>query len=282
VFDYASGRSEVVTLAQGGNPGLLAERRQVRSLGFNIKPFAKSEWRISATYEATTIRDATGVVAALNPLTEALVPQQFQRDAGGRLIAVSYRPINLARENQRAISMTITGSGQIGKAKTPAGATDPAPRPGYYFGVGPTLKLDDQLLVRAGTTPLDLLAGDTIRGWGTPRLQGYVYGGIYYRGSGMKFSGWGQAPNRLRSSFASQDVHFSGLLKLDLGVYVGLGGVFPQSGWAKKLRLSLDVTNITDARQVVRDRFGAVPNRYQRDYLDPTGRTATITLRKLL
>ncbi|MCP6341490.1 hypothetical protein NL462_27425, partial [Klebsiella pneumoniae] len=79
-------------------------------------------------------------VASLNPLTEAIAPGLAQRDAGWRLVQVNYRPINLAREELRQINLSLNCSGQIGKAiKTPQG-TD-APRPGYYFGFGPTLKL---------------------------------------------------------------------------------------------------------------------------------------------
>jgi Na+/H+-translocating membrane pyrophosphatase len=45
--------------------------------------------------------------------------------------------------------------------------------------------------------------------------------------------------------------------------------------------VGFDVSNLTDARQQVRDRNGIVPNRLQPDYLDAIGRTTTITLRKL-
>ena len=37
-FDFATGRTEVVTLTVGGNRDLAAERRHVRSLGLNVKP----------------------------------------------------------------------------------------------------------------------------------------------------------------------------------------------------------------------------------------------------
>ena len=51
VFDFTTGRTEIVTLTQGGNPALLAERKHVRSAGVTVKPFAKADVRLSATYE---------------------------------------------------------------------------------------------------------------------------------------------------------------------------------------------------------------------------------------
>ncbi len=45
-------------------------------------------------------------------------------------------------------------------------------------------------------------------------------------------------------------------------------------------QLRLDISNLTDHRQRVTDASGATPNRYQSDYLDPTGRAVTLTLRK--
>ena len=56
---------------------------------------------------------------------------------------------------------------------------------------------------------------------------------------------------------------------------------FPQSQWAKGLRLSLDVVNATNHRQSVRGSFGDTPLQYQRGYRDPLGRTIEIELRKV-
>lgn len=283
IFDYGNGRTEIASLILGGNPDLAAERRQIRSLTLNVKPFAKRELRVAATYELTTILDQTGTVYAITPQTEAILPDLFVRDAGGRLVSVAYRPINFARERQRTLNLTLNASGRVGKAPPPApGAKGPPPQlPGYYGGIGPSIKFSDRLLLRPGTPELDLLRGDTIRGWGVPRAYGYAYGGIYHLGHGAKFSAWYQAANRLRSPNPGADLRFSSIFKLDIGVYVGLGSLLKGEDWARKLRLSLDVTNLTDARQQVRDGNGTLPNRFQPDYLEPLGRTVTLSLRKL-
>ncbi len=284
VFDYGNGRTELVTLITGGNPDLLAERRVTRSLAVNVKPFAERELRLAATYEMTTIRDQTGTVYAITPQTEAILPDLFTRDAAGRLVSVAYRPINFSRERQRTLNLTVSASGKLGRTPPPQppGATgEPPSQPGYYAGIGPTIKLSDRLQLRPGTPELDLLRGDTIRGWGMPRVQGYAYGGIYHRGNGFKFGAWYQASNRIRSLDPAADLRFSSIFKVEVGAYVGLGGLLKSQAWARRLRLSLDVANLTDARQDVRDGNGTLPNRFQPDYLDPIGRTATVTLRKL-
>jgi hypothetical protein len=68
---------------------------------------------------------------------------------------------------------------------------------------------------------------------------------------------------------------------LKIGAYLPVKTLLPNEAWADKLQLRLDVENVMDSRQRVRDRNGVTPFRYQTDLVDPIGRTATITLRKL-
>jgi outer membrane receptor protein involved in Fe transport len=53
-------------------------------------------------------------------------------------------------------------------------------------------------------------------------------------------------------------------------------------GWARGLRVSVGVNNLFDSRQHVRAADGTTPLRYQPAYLDPLGRTVSITIRKLI
>ena len=111
VFDYTTGRTEVVTLTIGGNPDLAAERRHVRSIAINLKPFASSDIRVGATYEDTDIRDQTGDVFALTPQFEDIFRDRFVRDSSGRLVAVTFQPTNFYRERQRTLNMTLSAGG---------------------------------------------------------------------------------------------------------------------------------------------------------------------------
>jgi hypothetical protein len=286
IFDFGTGRNELVTLVQGGNPRLAAERRHVRSLGINIKPFPKRELRLTATYDATDIHDQTGNVYALTPQTEAIFPDRFVRDSSGRLVSVSFQPTNFYRQRQRTLNMTLSSSGQIGRpvreAKPGETGGPKAARPAYYAGMGPSVRLRDRLQLRPGTPELDLLRGDTFTGGGSPRVFGYAYAGINYLGNGLTFDGWYGGRNRVRSANPAGDLFFSPILKLNMSAYVGIHHLLKTQDWARDLQFKVEVNNLTDAHQRVSDRNGNVPNRFQPDFQDPIGRTVKLSLRKLL
>lgn len=286
IFDYGNGRTELVTLIQGGNPALAAEHRLVRSLGLTIKPFAKRELRANFTYEATTIHDRAGTVYAVTPQIEAILPDLFVRDASGRLVSVAFRPINFYREQQRVLNMTLSANGVLGKPPPTTGpktgkAGPPPPRPNFYAGMGPGIKFGDRLQLRPGTAELDLLNGDTVGGGGMARAYGYAYGGINYGGNGMSFDGWYAAANRVRGATPAADLRFSPIFRLNMSAFINLHYFLKTRQWTRKVQVKVSVSNITDGHQQVRDGNGRVPNRFQPDYLDPAGRTVSLTLRKL-
>ncbi|UYY58163.1 TonB-dependent receptor domain-containing protein [Sphingomonas sp. S2-65] len=283
VLDFGNGRTELVTLITGGNPDLRAEERLVRSLAVTLKPFAGREWRLSATYEATDVRNQTGSVYAITPQTEALLPDLFTRDAAGRLTQVQFRPLNFHRERIRSLNLVVSVFSQLGRptAPNPARPGPPPPRPTLYVGAGPTYKFSDLLQLRRGTAELDLLRGDTVTGGSAPRLSGYVYGGLTHQGSGLTFDGWYSGTSRVRSGDPSADFRFGALLRLNVSAFVDLHDFAKHAKWTEKLQLRVDASNIGDARQRVRDGNGETPNRFQADYLDPIGRTVTVSLRKL-
>ncbi|GGE94064.1 TonB-dependent receptor [Sphingomonas prati] len=282
LFDFANGRSTLVTLLVGGNPDLVAERRRVQSIGATIKPFAGRELRIGATYEATRIANGVQTVYALTPDTEAGLPDLFVRDANGALSSVAFRPTNIFRERQRTLNMTLSATGQIGRARPPATPGGPPPnRPSFYGGLGPTIRFSDRVQLRPGAGTLDLLAGDTLSGLITPQLAGYGYGGINYLGNGGTFDFYCTGRARVRGAVPASTLRFAPLCKANAGFTLSVHHFLPKQDWTRSLGLKLEITNVTDARQRVRDTSGAVPYRYQPDLLDPRGRVVTVSLRKL-
>lgn len=282
-FDFTNARTELVTLVQGGNPDLLAERRRAQSLSVTVKPFTKREIRLGATYETTTIRDQTGTVYALTPETEPLLPDLFTRDASGRLTSITIRPINFYREQQRTLNMTLSANGAIGKPP-PASGGKPGKtveRPSFYAGAGPSIKFSDRLQLRPGTRELDILRGDTVTGGGNPRVYGYAYGGVSQLGNGATFDFWYGGGSRVRNPDPAADLRFAPIFKLNASVFVSLHHFTPTQDWTRKVQVKVEVSNVTDARQSVRDRSGGVPNRLQPAFLDPVGRVVSLTLRKL-
>jgi len=283
VFDRATGRTEIVDLTTGGNPSLAAQRKHVRSAALNVKPFADSDIRIGATYEATSIRNEVGDIYALPPELEYLFPDRFVRDANGRLTAETFEPTNFYRHEQRALNLTISANGAVGKKReAKAGAKEGGDgRAHYYAGAGPVIRFSDRLRLRPGVPALDLLKGGSITGGGIPRVTSYFYSGIGYLGNDLTIGGWYQGSARVRSSIPASDLSFSPLFKINIGAAISVHHFLPHEDWSHHLQVKVDVENATDAHVHVHDRNGNVPNRLQADYLDPIGRTVKLTLRKL-
>jgi len=144
----------------------------------------------------------------------------------------------------------------------------------------------DDVLVRPGTAPLDLLNGDAITATGgQPRHQLELQLGYSNNGLGARLSGDWQSGTAVAGAPGSPggDLHFSPLATANLRLFADLGrlGSLGTHAWARGARVTLSLTNVTDARERVRDATGATPLRYQPDYLDPLGRTVKISLRKL-
>jgi hypothetical protein len=284
-FDFATGRTEVVTLTVGGNRDLAAERRHVLSLGLNVKPFRASDIRVAATFEDTDIHDQTGDVYALAPQFEAILPDRFIRDSSGRLVAITFQPTNFYRERQRTFNVTLSANGAIGRKPPQPGPGEKDKgdgRPRYWAGAGPSLKFSDRLQLRPGTPVLNLLGGDTVTGSGTSRISGYFYAGMGYLGNDFSIDGWYQGTQRVRSGNPASDLFFSPLLKVNMSAALSVHHFLPKQKWTRHLQVKFEVENVADAHVSVHDRNGRVPNRFQQDLIDPIGRTVRLTLRKLL
>jgi hypothetical protein len=197
---------------------------------------------------------------------------------------VTFEPANFYRQRQRALNMTISANGAVGKKPAASASGQPGKdsRPHYYAGAGPSIKFSDRLQLRQGTPELDLLRGDTVTGGGTPRVTSYYYAGIGYLGNGASIDGWYQSSNRVRNDNAASDLFFAPIFKLNVAAFISLHHFFRKQEWTSHTQLRLEFQNVTDARQRVRDRNGNVPNRFQPDYLDPIGRTVKLTLRKTI
>lgn len=281
VFDFATGRTEVVTLTTGGNPDLLAERKDVNSVSLDLKPFKGRDININATFDDTQIRDETGDIYALTPELETIFPDRVTRDPSGRLVAVTFQPTNFYRERQRSLHMTISANGSVGKKKPDDGSGKGGDRPYYYAGAGPTVRFTDKLQLRPGTPIFDLLNGDTVTGSDLPRVTSYFYGGIGYLGNGAGLSGWYQSGGHVRSDYPASELAMTPQFKLNLEGHISLHHFLPKDAWTSHTQVKLAVENVTGVQPHVVDGNGRVPNRFQPDFLDSIGRTVTLTLRKL-
>ncbi|MGE4431969.1 MAG: TonB-dependent receptor [Sphingobium sp.] len=143
--------------------------------------------------------------------------------------------------------------------------------------------LRDRILLSEGGPSIDLLnGGSSGDGGGQPRHVVQFNGGITDNGLGLRLSAdWRSATSvTADESSSSSDLHFSSLLTMDLRFFANLSNRLPNQDWAKGMRVSLNVENLFNQRQTVTDESGATPLAYQKAYLDPVGRTISLSIRK--
>ncbi len=143
------------------------------------------------------------------------------------------------------------------------------------------------MLIRPGVPVLDLLNGGALgTSGGQPRHTVDVQAGYSRNGLGARLSASWRSGTRVDASAADPNgaLTFAPLATASLRLFANLGqmpGVVKDHPWLRGSRLTLAVTNLTDARERVRDATGATPLAYQPGYLDPVGRAVTISFRKL-
>jgi iron complex outermembrane recepter protein len=140
----------------------------------------------------------------------------------------------------------------------------------------------DRLVLSPGRPALDLLGGDTLGGRPQSRHQVEFNAGVVDNGVGLRASGEFQSAARVDGAgTATGALRFGALATLDLRLFANLQQRLPLKPWARGTRVTLAVQNVLGTRQRVRDASGATPLAYQPGYLDPLGRTVTLSLRKV-
>jgi hypothetical protein len=395
VFDFRRSETVDITRLDGGNRALMNDTRRVWKLGFNLKPFEKTELVINANYIWEHIDDPIAAFPTATAELEAAFPGRFTRDAGGRLLQIDNRPVNFEYSERQELrwGFTLTQALKPGKAERlaaekrvadlrakaiesfragkglpqeirnlarnpygfvpgqrppgapgapgapaasgPPGAAAPAPAApapagapaataggpppggggfGGGFGGGGfrggggggpprgfldgrlqltvfhTWTFKNQIAIRPGVPVLDLLNGSAVGSTGgVPRHQIEARLGGGRRGLGGSIGvNWQSGTSVLVDpSGATQspgDLYFSPRMTVNLRSFIDLGqrqDVLAKLPWLRGSRISLNVNNLFNDRINVRDRTGAEPLGYQRDQLDPLGRTVTLSLRKL-
>ncbi len=147
-----------------------------------------------------------------------------------------------------------------------------------------TVTFVDEATIRDGLPKLDFLRGDAAgQSGGTPRHRVELQTGWSNNGFGARLSGNWRSGTRVEGS-RNGDLRFDPLATIDLRLFANLGERFDlvaKHPWLFGSSVRLEVENLLNERPKVRDSFGSVPLGYQSDLLDPTGRTVTISFRKL-
>jgi iron complex outermembrane receptor protein len=103
LFDFVRGETVDVTVIEGGNPALTADRRDVVKLGLNVRPFDATDLNIRADYTRSTIDDLISGFPTATAEIQAAFPERFARDPAGRLIQIDTRPVNFARSEREQL-----------------------------------------------------------------------------------------------------------------------------------------------------------------------------------
>ena len=342
VFDFATGQTVLVTYVTGGNPGLVADSRQVARFGASLKPFEKRELRLNLSYVWTRTDDAISGFPAITPELEAALPGRFTRDGSGQLIALDARALNFSRTEQQDVRFSMFYSFPFGKPTAPAGGRgrpgDPGgpgvgpgggPRPGGGPGGGPRgpggpggggmvvmgqggpggprgagggfrgasfnmqpgqgrvimhlnlrHRIQDEIEVRPGLPVIDQL--ESGRG-AQDEVFGFVR--VFKDGNGGGLTVNWRGESRIDGGAGGTDLTFRPFATVNFDVSTDLSAredLMKAAPWLKGTRLELRFNNLFDERQDVESSSGQTPLNYQRDFLDPNGRSVTFTVRKVL
>jgi hypothetical protein len=139
--------------------------------------------------------------------------------------------------------------------------------------------------VRPGVPVFDLLNGAASgSNGGQPRheLEGQL--GYTRSGFGLRVSADWKSATRVDDGTPAGDLDFSEIATLNLRLWDNFGAqpsVVRRWRWLRGARATLEVNNLFGEIQTVRNALGEVPPSYRPAYLNPTGRTVQLSLRKL-
>jgi hypothetical protein len=309
LFDPLRGGTVDVTLVTGGNPFLLPEKLKTDRLAVNVRPLQSIGLQLNAEYTATATINSVSSIPLEGASIFLAFPDRFVRDENGALAVVDVRPVNFSRQSQDRIRYGISFNLPVGRARraatrpVPAVSTDadggdsegvsearpllaiPAgPKPLLQVSANHTYVFKNEVVVRPGVDPIDLLRGGAIGfAGGRPRHQldgtlGYSFGGF---GARLTATWRGESLLEIRSSGTADTLRFSPLGTVSLRAFSEASRLFPRNGWLKATRFTLAVTNLLNERQRVEDTSGNTPLRYQPGYRDALGRTIEFEVRKV-
>ena len=274
IFDYARGEVAEPVWITGGNPDLGRGSRQSLALNATVRPFDDQTLSLIIGYRQTTAKGGIASFPELTPVIEAAFPERVTRDAGGRLIAVDARSINIARDTDSGLN-----SGIALRVPGPSAATrgvsgsDPLQ---FSVSLNHRWRLKSELLTRRGVPAIDQLADS---GQSRHNLSLQITAGK--RGVGANVSSnWASAAT---VSNADRLFRFRPPLTFNLSMFVEPGRLKAQSGKVqrtKDLKISLDIQNLFNGYRRITLEDDSIPPGYTRNEIDPVGRTVRLSVRK--
>lgn len=288
-FDPETGETADVTQITGGNPFVLPQSTKIWRLTALARLVPRLHLQLNGEYTDTEIHNFVSSLPEASADVMLAFPDRYVRDANGTLTTVDLRPVNFQSEQEKRFRWGLSMNAKLAGGGQPA-HSGPGPRPNrapttyLQLTANHTVVFADQIRIRPGLDSVDLLGGGAI-GIGGGRLRHQVDGtaAITSGGLGARIGATWRGPSTLdtRIGGITDTLHFSPVFLLNLRAFADMKRIFPSSGIAKGLRLSLNVTNLTNDRQKVRNSLGTTPLQYQPGYRDPLGRTIEFEIRKV-
>lgn len=124
VFDFTTGQTVLVTATTGGNPTLLADRRNVFKVGGNWKPSQDKDLRLRAEYVHSRLERPVSTFPGVTAEVDAAFPERFVRDSTGQLVSVDFRPVNYDEARKDTIRWGFDFSKPLTSARPSQAAID--------------------------------------------------------------------------------------------------------------------------------------------------------------
>ena len=288
VFDPLTGETLDVSQISGGNPLLRPQKTDVRRLTALLHVIPRFNLDLNAEYTDTETKDFVSSLPDASAAIMLAFPDRFIRDSNGVLTTIDLRPVNFDSDREKRFRWGFSMNARLGGYRRGTGSaprTGPRPPTTYLqLSANHSVVFSDQIRIREGLDPVDLLGGGAI-GIGGGRLRHQVDGtaAITSGGVGGRIGMIWRGPSSLESRVGgvTDTLHFSPVFQLNLRAFADMRRFFPTSAFAKRLRISLEVMNATNGRQHVRNSLGNTPLQYQPGYRDPIGRTIEIEFRKV-
>ena len=283
LFDFAQQEYVQPISIFGGNPNLAGGSIRNLSLSATVRPFAGDLATFTIDYRRRVARGGIASLPVLTPDVEAVFPERVTRDAGGRLIAIDMRPINILHDRTESIASGVTllytarPKVRVGEPPLPG-----SPRPWTFsLSIAHNWQLASEMAIRSGLPVLDRL-----RDSGQPQHNVTFNLVAGRRGMGVSLNGNWNGSARVRSNDVASgaaEFRYPSSAVLNLGFFAEPERWMktPEAqNWASKLRISLDVQNITNGYRKVRVLGGTAVRELARDEIDPLGRTIRLSVRK--
>jgi iron complex outermembrane receptor protein len=284
MFDPLTGQTVDVTQISGGNPDLLPQSVRTQRLSGEWGVLPRLNLKLNAEY---TDVDARNFVSSLPQASAAVMlafPDRFVRDVNNVLTQVDLRPVNFDFHREKRLRYGFSLSEPLHRPRPRAPLDRARPTTRVQLSLNDTLVLSDEIRIRPELPNVNLLDGGAI-GIASGRVRHQIDGTAALSsgpmGVRLGLTWRGKSSLQTRVAQNVEFLRFSPLLLVNVRAFADLAGLFGSAPLTRSTRLSLNVTNLFNNRQLVRDSLGATPLQYQPAYRDPLGRTVELELRKV-